>query len=204
MGDYDILPYFAATPTPSQLASYNIYAKISYAGYPTKIYLGKSVDYDVFIFKSGSELNAFPIRNGVSAGNIRCVYFVQEGYDYVEHWRANSETIYGGQTFYRVSADLYGNEISPIIPVYSNIQAALDDYFNHPAVYPITYRLTNCTASSAPTEAAVGDTVNVPFTFPDGYGFPNPTTDVYVYNNGVLVPSSYANNVLTFTMPDPS
>ena len=70
--------------------------------------------------------------------------------------------------------------------------------------YPITYRLTNCTANDAPTEATVGDTVNVPFTFPNNYGFPNPSTDVYVTNNGVLIPSTYANGTLTFTMPDPS
>lgn len=69
--------------------------------------------------------------------------------------------------------------------------------------YPITYRLTNCTANSAPTEAAVGDTVNVPLTFPSGYGIAN-ASDAYVMNNGVLVPSSYSNGVLTFEMPDPS
>ena len=38
----------------------------------------------------------------------------------------------------------------------------------------------------------------------DGEIVINPTTDAYVMNNGVLVPSTYANGVLTFTMPDPS
>lgn len=70
--------------------------------------------------------------------------------------------------------------------------------------YPITYRFTNCTASSAPDEAAIGDTITVPFVFPDGYGIVNPSSDVYVTNNGVVIPSQYSNGTLTFTMPDPS
>lgn len=71
-------------------------------------------------------------------------------------------------------------------------------------LYPIAYRLTNCSAPSAPTEAAVGDTVTVTPTFTDGYGVVNPSSDVYVTCNGVTVPSIYTNGVLTFTMPDPS
>lgn len=97
--------------------------------------------------------------------------------------------------------------LNPIVTPFPSYSAAREFVrgFNPPsAQYPITYRLTNCSAPTAPVEAAVGDTVDVPFAFPDGYGFPNPATDVYVYNNGVLVPSSYANGVLTFTMPDPS
>lgn len=70
--------------------------------------------------------------------------------------------------------------------------------------YPITYHLTNCDASSAPVEAAVGDIVTVPFQFPSGYGIVNPSSDIYVTNNGVIIPSTYANGTLTFTMPDPS
>lgn len=67
----------------------------------------------------------------------------------------------------------------------------------------ITYRDTNCT-HSGPTEAIIGDTVTVNYTFPEGYGIVNPSSDVYVTNNGVLIPSTYANGTLTFTMPDPS
>lgn len=70
-------------------------------------------------------------------------------------------------------------------------------------VHPITYRDTNCT-HSGPDEATIGDTVNVDYTFPDGYGIVNPQSDIYVTNNGVVIPSSYANGRLTFTMPDPS
>lgn len=70
--------------------------------------------------------------------------------------------------------------------------------------YPITYRLTNCTAPTAPSEAAAGDTVTVPLSFTSGYGIVNPSSDIYVTNNGVLVPSTYFDGTLTFTMPDPS
>lgn len=70
-------------------------------------------------------------------------------------------------------------------------------------VYPITYRLTNAT-TTGPIEAVAGDTVTVPLTFPDGYGIVNPSSDAYVTCNGVLVPSTYSNGQLVFTMPDPS
>ena len=69
--------------------------------------------------------------------------------------------------------------------------------------YQIVYRDTNCT-HSGPDEAIVGDTVTVNYTFPDGYGIVNPSSDIYVTNNGVVIPSQYSNGVLTFRMPDPS
>lgn len=77
------------------------------------------------------------------------------------------------------------------------------DYIEPPIIYPITYRLTNAT-STGPNEAAVGDTVTVPLTFPEGYGIVNPASDAYVTCNGVIVPSTYTEGQLVFTMPDPS
>lgn len=83
--------------------------------------------------------------------------------------------------------------------------AMSDGNWDGPVInYPITYRLTNCTAPTAPTEAAVGDTVTVSLTFPEGYGVVNPASDAYVSCNGVLVSSTYSNGQLVFTMPDPS
>lgn len=70
--------------------------------------------------------------------------------------------------------------------------------------FEITYRLTNCSAPTAPQSARVGDTVTVPLQFTSGYGIVNPSSDIYVTNNGVIIPSQYSNGVLTFTMPDPS
>lgn len=90
------------------------------------------------------------------------------------------------------------------VPLYNNVQDFIDEVYRGALTYPITYRLTNCSAPSAPTEEAVGNTVNVDFAFPEGYGIVNPSSDIYVTNNGVVVPSSYANGRLTFTMPDPS
>lgn len=80
---------------------------------------------------------------------------------------------------------------------------AIDNYVYPSVTYPITYRLTNCTAPSAPTEAVVGDNVTVIPSFSEGYGIVNPS-DIYVTCNGVTIPSTYSNGVLTFTMPDPS
>lgn len=69
--------------------------------------------------------------------------------------------------------------------------------------YPITYRDTNA-VHYGPTEGVPGDNVVVSYTFPDGYGIVNPSSDIYVTNNGVIIPSQYADGKLTFTMPDPS
>lgn len=91
-----------------------------------------------------------------------------------------------------------------LVDVYDSLELALEALGIHNPLYPITYRLTNCTSPTAPTEATVGDTVNVIPQFTAGYGVVNPTSDVYVTCNGVLVPSTYANGTLTFTMPDPS
>lgn len=90
------------------------------------------------------------------------------------------------------------SSLSPDTYIYDSV----DDIFAAPT-YPITYQLTNCTAPSAPNEAAVGDTVTVPFVFEDGYGIVN-DANVFVTNNGVVIPSTYANGHLTFTMPNPT
>lgn len=86
---------------------------------------------------------------------------------------------------------------------FSSIQEAAEYIYQLGLKYPITYRLTNCSAPDAPVEAAVGDTVSVPFVFPDGYGIVN-SENVYVTNNGVVVPSTYSDGVLNFEMPDPN
>ena len=100
---------------------------------------------------------------------------------------------------------------NPSIPVgnmlvdyYDNYQDAYNAISQYLVTgYPITYRLTNAT-TTGPSEANVGDTVTVPLTFPDGYGVVNPSSDAYVTCNGVLVPSTYSNGQLVFTMPDPN
>lgn len=85
----------------------------------------------------------------------------------------------------------------------NDLYQAFEDAIFAPTNFPITYRLTNAT-TTGPNEAAVGDTVTVPLTFPEGYGVVNPSSDAYVTCNGVLVPSTYSDGQLVFTMPDPS
>lgn len=80
---------------------------------------------------------------------------------------------------------------------------AIDNYVPPSATYPITYRVVNCETPTAPTSARVGDNVTVIPSFTSGYGIVNPS-DIYVTCNGVTIPSTYSNGVLTFTMPDPS
>lgn len=96
------------------------------------------------------------------------------------------------------------NYMVSTIPLYSSRNEALEAFAAGIASYPITYRLTNCSAPTAPIEAMIGDTVEVTPSFSSNYGIINPMTDVYVMNNGVLIPSTWSNGVLTFTMPDPS
>ncbi len=85
----------------------------------------------------------------------------------------------------------------------NDLYQAFEDAIFAPTNFPITYRLTNAT-TTGPNEANVGDTVTVSLTFPEGYGVVNPSSDVYVSCNGVLVPSTYSDGQLVFTMPDPS
>lgn len=120
----------------------------------------------------------------------------------------DSQTIdIGNGWYYRIdnNAFITGSTSGVQTTLFADLQTALTALTVEEVInYPITYRLTNCTAPSAPTEASVGDTVNVPLQFTTGYGIVNPSSDVYVTNNGVVVPSQYSDGVLTFTMPDPS
>lgn len=105
-------------------------------------------------------------------------------------------------------ADTPPESANPDIPVYDTIEEIIEAFddgnWELPGeTFPIIYRPTNCTFPNAPAEAAVGDTVVVPVEFPDGYGLAN-TGDIYVQCNGVVIPSTYENGQLTFTMPDPS
>ncbi len=109
-------------------------------------------------------------------------------------------TYHNGYYYYENTFEGYHSNIES----YNSLAELLADADLLLGNYDITYRLTNCTAPDAPTRATVGATVNVDFSFPTGYGIVNPSTDVYVTNNGVVVPSTYANGILTFTMPNPS
>lgn len=122
-----------------------------------------------------------------------------------------NNTYNGNDTLYYSGMIASGSDGTPlsgysILNGYDGALSAFDDgvWTPTPVLYPISYRLTNCTAPSAPAEAAIGDTVVVPFQFTSGYGIVNPSSDIYVTNNGVIVPSMYSNGILTFTMPDPT
>lgn len=109
--------------------------------------------------------------------------------------------IYYGYNYQYASSDVWNEAI----PIYDSFDSFKVDVLKYtPITYHIAYRLTNCTAPSAPTEAAVGDTVNVPLVMQQGYDIVTPSTDIVVTNNGVVVPHTYSNGNISFTMPDPS
>lgn len=113
--------------------------------------------------------------------------------------KADRDVISDGLYGWRSTA---GTNIASDLDYFTSYEDMIAAFYSSGS-YPIVYRNTNC-ASSGPTEASVGDVVQVSYSFPDGYGIVNPSTDIYVTNNGVVVPSSYVNGTLTFTMPDPS
>lgn len=93
----------------------------------------------------------------------------------------------------------YNSGFNYIYGLYESIEAAYTALGIFDAS-TITYRLTNCSAPSAPESANSGDTVSVNFVPVEGYGFIT-SSDVYVTNNGVVIPSTLSGNTLTFTMP---
>lgn len=104
--------------------------------------------------------------------------------------------------YYRSESGFYVNLLT--LPPGVEPFSSDSDFLSASQGYPITYRLTNCTAPSAPSEAAVGDTVTVPLVLQEGYDIITPSTDIVVTNNGVAVPHTYTNGTISFTMPDPS
>lgn len=120
-------------------------------------------------------------------------------YSYIIYYAISSFGGYSGGSIY------YNN-----VPSYSTLEEALsaiddDNWTGGPiqSQYPIQYQQTNCTLSG-PDEAAIGDTVTVSCSFPEGYGIANPSSSILVTNNGVVVDYTYSNGVITFTMPDPT
>lgn len=124
-------------------------------------------------------------------------------------WLDGTTYLVDGMYFYYENAggeaEYYLSQATPAFEPFDTYADALYAITHYRPIvsYPITYRPTNCSFPGAPTEAVVGDTVVVPVTFPDGYGLVN-ESNIYVTNNGVVIPSTYSNGQLTFTMPDPS
>ena len=87
-----------------------------------------------------------------------------------------------------------------LLSYYNNDSEAIAALANSFVSSSITYRLSNCTAPSAPQSASSGDTVTVNLVPDTGFVFVA-ASDVYVTNNGVVVASTLSGNTLTFTMP---
>lgn len=157
-----------------------------------------------------SSSEVYPNYSGLTVGlsNSQIIYSASSDGWYSETSLPNEYTYHGvvfhysnprwepnGRNLYLNVGDTY---------VFNNIDEAKPYIYNDiESKYPITYRPINCSFPSAPTEAMVGDTVVVSVVFSDGYGLVD-ESNIYVTNNGVVIPSTYSNGQLTFTMPDPS
>lgn len=202
--DYAIIP-FVANPS---LYDYSEWLRIGY----------NSIGRDGWLC---SRINtfikcAYVKRNDyiVVAGAMEQVYgnydtYVSGSYDH-RSWGVSTHNysllpeMFCDDVSYTQSVEAMINSEIPIYQTREEAYAAFNDgiWTPQPTTFPITYRLTNCTAPDAPSEASIGSIVTVPFVFPDGYGIVN-NENVYVTNNGVIVPSTYSDGVLTFEMPNP-
>lgn len=161
--------------------------------------------------RDGTEWRDYKMSNVVG---MKQAYYIENGvYGIIGYHPANSIIYYLGTC--NVSCEfLYTSFIDEGYTEYTAPSSTQFTFYNYFTSYqeaynaihgnkPIVYRDTNC-SHNGPDSAVVGDTVTVHYTFPEGYGIVNPSSDIYVTNNGIVVPSSYANGMLTFTMPDPS
>lgn len=196
MGELSLVPYFSETaPTIAEIRAYGIDGLAN---------AGKIVQ-----FYDNSQVFAVRWGNGTfgdyySYSNLPRIAVTNQ-YSVNETFNITRERVYNNVTFYSsVGKPSYQYALVLNATPFNSESEAITAFLAISESYPITYRLTNCTAPSAPTEAAIGDIVTVPLQFTTGYGIVNPSSDVYVTNNGVVVPSQYSNGVLTFTMPDPS
>lgn len=218
------LPIYQSIPTVAQLKSTDHLGSFSMSNYQSQaannyLYIARTTDYSGYssildgTYNPSYTYNYCYIIFAKSNQNIvRWVYFQSDGERVatVSPWPRRIIT-YNGQQYAVVTPWTASDNPTETTGCWANcpVYSSISDFFatEHPipytdTAYPITYRLTNCTAPSAPIEAVTGDTVTVPLQFTDGYGIVNPSSDVYVTNNGVIVPSSYTNGTLTFTMPD--
>lgn len=149
---------------------------------------------------------SFETYFAASVGNTRCAFYLSGSA--IAIYSVGPEGAIVGQASENRSWEIYGGRALPAnSEAAKGISYCLVDYYNSRdealaalGVVPITYRDTNCT-HNGPNRASAGSTVNVTYTFPDGYGIAN-NSDIYVTNNGVIIPSSYSNGMLTFTMPE--
>lgn len=141
-----------------------------------------------------------------STGSIRIILTTKSGSTYDIYSDITPNIRAWDNNWVYASIDAIDSSIQTDLTIFGSLNQCVQAMVSAPippVTFPITYRLTNAT-TTGPNEATIGDTVTVPLQFTEGYGIVNPTTDVYVTNNGVVVPSQYSNGVLTFTMPDPS
>lgn len=201
--DVPVLSFTSSTnPSFADLANNALFVGIQ-TGYGKYGYLylcaSESGTKAAFYDNGSGDYIGLTFNNDISYNSLQIYVFYGTEYGARDFEVCQASTVnqslasnYSTATSYVLNVELFDSRESAIAALYEASE------------YPITYRLTNCSIDSAPTKAAVGDTVTVQLSFTSGYGIVNPSSDVYVTNNGVLVPSTYADGTLTFIMPDPS
>lgn len=217
------LPFFSSTPTTAQMQELDCIgtadSKLLYEAANNMLYLARINDYQEWHdYLGGTRINTnyyflYVIFTKTNSNIVRWVY-QSENSQFFEYspWQSRIIT-YNNERYAIATPCTYGAAEAVLVktgiwdtcPAYDTVADffATEQPIPYRETYPITYRLTNCVAPSAPVEATVGDTVNVPLVMQEGYEVITPSTDILVTNNGVAVPHTYSNGTISFTMPDP-
>lgn len=179
-GDFKAAYYWSSTNVISLIAEYG------------------SFSYGLFNFNTN--INSWSNVVGSSDVSRQSITIdgVSYSYSVMSELPTMTPTLTQSNTFYSPG---YPIDHYSIDDIYVNLEAAVKAVNGASStVYPITYQNVNCELSG-PSEAAVGSDVSVIVTHGDN--FTVATSDIYVTNNGVSVPFTFANGTVTFTMPDP-
>lgn len=216
MGTVYTVPYFESTPTWQEVQAHGLLAFMTDNPSTSRV---ENINYYYGASTDSVKLAGFYYGDNNSGYGV-CLAsdeaFISYG-AYVENsslvgWRndnANYGGVYADVDFSGLYWFAYGGGSNPragqwFIDNYASQHEGVIALKNAVRViYPITYQAVNADTSTCPVEAVVGDIVTVIPSFPSGYGIVN-SNNIYVTNNGVVIPSNYSNGVLTFTMPSPS
>lgn len=176
--------------------------------------------YEAFFTLPNHFVTAYAIFSNQNM--IGCIPLWRNEYTALNAYSENEFLTLNGRDYYGFLTYVQGNndsssfiestgkfaEIDSIVETTSELSTLLNNLGIRPvgtASYPITYSFSNAIVSG-PSEAAVGDTVEVSAVSDVGYGITDASTQILVTNNDIAVPYTWdaVNQRITFTMPDPS
>lgn len=154
----------------------------------------------IYAGSSGDSLTIVYLVNGLDA-NLRLGTAIT-GTIPAWNWSLTSQNfnnVYNEIWHYKYQTPTSLSNVNPVITVFSSIDDLLLAVTNDtPATAPIIYVPIHSTLSG-PESAASGETVNVSVSFPDGYIYQE--KGVSIYNKDGVIPFTYTDGTLSFTMP---